>query len=319
MLHFRMEAKAGEMWETAVFGDPPNSKERSERIDVVLGSGRGGQTYAYWHGDRLYELPVSFWNGVGWVNSPGYLDGTADFERPITPRCLECHASYVTPIAESAFSNRFERTSLEFGISCERCHGPGSTHVARQTAHGAGDKAGGTTKGAEADRDLVDIQKLARERQMEECAQCHGGLGKDLLPAFSYEPGKAMAEFIRLDPPDPRINVDVHGNQVAMLERSRCYAESSTLKCTSCHDPHAPGKAASSYSATCIECHEAKQCGEYSRLGEKITENCIDCHMPLQSSKLIESGENGKQVQARMRSHWIKVYAGGSLSAADEK
>ena len=313
-LHFRMDAKAGRMSQTAVFGDPPNAKERSERIDIVVGAGRGGQTYAYWRGDRLLELPVSYWNGVGWVNSPGYLDGTADFDRPITPRCLECHASYVKPIAESAFLNRFDRASLELGISCERCHGPASAHIAMHTAHSAGDETNGSANtGAAASADLVDIQKLVRERQMEECAQCHGGLGKDLQPAFSYTPGAAMDEFIHLDPPDPRINLDVHGNQVAMLERSRCYAESSRMTCTTCHNPHEPPKAATSYSSTCLECHEVKQCGEYVRLGEKISENCIDCHMPVQTSRLIESGENGKELQAKLRSHWIKVYdAGGA-------
>jgi hypothetical protein len=58
-LHFRMDAKAGGMSVTAVFGDSPNAKERSERIYIVVGAGRGGQTYAYWRGDRLFELPVS--------------------------------------------------------------------------------------------------------------------------------------------------------------------------------------------------------------------------------------------------------------------
>jgi hypothetical protein len=80
------------------------------------------------------------------------------------------------------------------------------------------------------------------------------------------------------------------------------------MTCTTCHNPHEPPKAAASYSSTCLECHEAKQCGEYARLGEKIAENCVDCHMPVQTSRLIESGENGKELQAKLRSHWIKVY-----------
>ena len=307
-LHFRMDAKAGEMSQAAVFGDAPKVRIHSERIDIVVGSGRDGQSYAYWKGDRLFELPVSYWNDAGWVNSPGYLDGTADFDRPITPRCLECHASYVKPIAETEFSNRFERTSLELGISCERCHGPGSPHIAMHTTHAAGDEISGNASAVATGADLVDITKLMRERQMEECAQCHGGLGRDLEPAFSYEPGEEMNKFVHLDAPDPRINVDVHGNQVATLERSRCYGESGTMTCTTCHNPHEAPKPAASYSSSCLECHDAKQCGEFARLGEKISENCIDCHMPVQTSKQIESGENGKELQAKLRSHWVKVY-----------
>jgi Cytochrome c554 and c-prime len=300
-LHFRMDSKGEELHETAVFGDARHAIEHSERIDIVVGSGRGGQTYAYWKGDRLFELPVSYWAGAGWVNSPGYLDGTADFDRPITARCLECHASHATPIAETGISNRFEKASLELGISCERCHGPGRAHVALHRAHAAGDEGSAAA-------DILDIGKLMRDRQIEECGQCHGGLGKDLKPAFSYEPGAKMDEFIHLDPPDPRINLDVHGNQVAMLERSRCYAESGTMTCTTCHNPHEPEKAAASYSTKCTECHEAKQCGEFAELGEKIVENCVDCHMPMQTSKLIVSGENGKELRPQIRSHWIKVY-----------
>lgn len=311
-LRFRMDVRNGELWQTAVLGDAPNAKKHGERVDIVVGSGRGGQTYAYWKGDRLFELPVSYWRGAGWVNSPGYLDGTADFDRPITARCLECHASYAKAIGETAISNRFEKTSLELGISCERCHGPGSGHIALHGAHAASDEARADAPVA----DLVDITKLVRDRQMDECAQCHGGLGKDMQPAFSYEPGEAMDKFIHLAPPDPRINVDVHGNQVAMLERSRCYAESSTMTCTTCHNPHEPEKAAASYSAKCVECHEARQCGEHAKLGEKIAENCIDCHMPMQTSKLIESGENGKELRPQIRSHWIKVYAAGGDGAS---
>ena len=43
--------------------------------------------------------------------------------------------------------------------------------------------------------------------------------------------------------------------------------------------------------------------------GARIRDNCIDCHMPVQESNLIISNVNGKQIKARMRNHWIKVYA----------
>ena len=61
---------------------------------MVIGCGEKGQTYLYWKGDRLFELPVSYWASLGWVNSPGYRDGYSDFDRLTIPRCLECHATY---------------------------------------------------------------------------------------------------------------------------------------------------------------------------------------------------------------------------------
>src|ERR1700761_4218208 len=79
-LTFHMEAKEGGFFQTA--------NARSERFAIVVGSGEKGQTYLFWDSDQLFELPVSYWTNVGWVNSPGYRDGVADFERPVIPRCL---------------------------------------------------------------------------------------------------------------------------------------------------------------------------------------------------------------------------------------
>jgi predicted CXXCH cytochrome family protein len=96
---------------------------------------------------------------------------------------------------------------------------------------------------------------------------------------------------------------------MALLERSRCYQESPNLTCITCHNPHEAEKPAATYSTKCLGCHEAKGCGEFARLGDKISENCIDCHMPVQSSKVIVSALNGKQVSVRVRNHWIRVYS----------
>src|SRR5688572_1880950 len=42
-------------------------------IDITLGSGRQGQTYLFWQGNSLFQLPVSYHAPSGtWSNSPGY-------------------------------------------------------------------------------------------------------------------------------------------------------------------------------------------------------------------------------------------------------
>src|ERR1700694_678091 len=82
-LRFLMEARKEGLFETAQSGWTQNVFQRSERIDLVTGSGARGQTYLYWQGDRLFELPVSYWSdGHRWINSPGYIDGAPDFARP---------------------------------------------------------------------------------------------------------------------------------------------------------------------------------------------------------------------------------------------
>jgi hypothetical protein len=305
-LHFRMDARENGFYETAVFWHPPDEKTRSERIDFVTGSGAKGQTYLYWRGNQLFQLPVSYWTDPnGWVNSPGFADGVADFDRPIVPRCLECHATYFASVPSDKAENHYLKTGFVLGISCERCHGPGREHVLKQRSSPA--------PVTPSNHSIVNPAALPRDRQMEVCAQCHGGIGEQLVPAFTYIPGQPLENFIKLQRPDEDARVDVHGNQVALTQRSRCY-QSSQMTCTTCHDVHAPERQPAAYSEKCLQCHQDKDCGEFAKLGAKLRENCIDCHMPVQESNLIISNLDEKQVKARMRNHWIKVYSSASPS-----
>jgi cytochrome c553 len=114
-LFFRMEAKDGGFFQTAIQGEPPYTTSRSERFCLVVGSGGKGQTFLFWKGALLFQLPVSYWNEVGWVNSPGYRDGVAYFDRPVIARCLECHGTYFESLARPA--NRYRETGFVTGIT----------------------------------------------------------------------------------------------------------------------------------------------------------------------------------------------------------
>ena len=133
-LFFRMESESDGYYETAIAEMGSRKITRSERIDIVTGSGVRGQTYLYWKSNELFELPVSYWtDGNQWINSPGYTDGTANFSRHVNARCLECHASYIRSLSTDPQSNVFDRSSLVVGIECETCHGPGEAHVETRT------------------------------------------------------------------------------------------------------------------------------------------------------------------------------------------
>ena len=81
-LIFAMIAADDGFFQSAVdIRDPQNLTGRAEKFDVVVGSGRHGQTYLYWKGDELFELPVSYWTWThAWINSPGYPDGERAFQ-----------------------------------------------------------------------------------------------------------------------------------------------------------------------------------------------------------------------------------------------
>ena len=296
-LYFRMEDKADGFYETAVRAFPPVADLRSEKIDLVIGSGRVGQTYLFWEGDRLFQLPVSYWVDLkSWGNSPGYRDGTVNFERLVAPRCLECHVTFAAGIGNPQTSNRYEKASIVPGFSCERCHGPGRDHAEAEQAKPTAGK-------------IVNPAKLSRERQMDLCAQCHGGRRFLLGEAFSYVPGEPLDSFYRPDPANVGIQPDVHGNQVALLQMSRCYQASAEMNCSTCHDVHQPQRDITALSERCMKCHRAEACGEFPKVKETISGRCVDCHMPVQASNLVISNTNGKQMRAMVRSHWIKAYA----------
>jgi hypothetical protein len=300
-LFFKMEVKDGGFYQTAVTGWGDQLQTMSERIDLVTGSGARGQTYLYWLGDKLFELPVSYWSdGHQWINSPGYVDGTVDFSRQIHPGCLECHASYIRPLSPDPLTNRYEKSTLVTGISCETCHGPAAEHVARFTRP----KTAGSGETA-----ILNPAKLSRDLQVDSCAYCHSGIQRVAVgPAFSFTPGKPLSEYFKAFPQDTAEHPDVHGNQVGLLKRSRCYQSSAEMSCSTCHNTHAPEQAASSYSSRCLQCHQWTSCPVSKKLGHAIANNCIDCHMPIEATNVIVSESSGNVVRAKMRNHWIKIY-----------
>ncbi len=320
-LYFKMEehrAQDGKasFSETAVEGDAPDTTTETEPIDVVIGSGEKGQTYLYWKGDRLFELPVSYWASLGWVNSPGYRDGIPDFNRLIIPRCLECHASYFE--SRQPPINRYNPAGYSLGIHCEVCHGPGRDHVALEASKLAPKSSAGTAASANssaangASSGILNPARFSRERQMDLCAWCHAGLGWPLKPAFSYRPGDVLEKFIDLPPPGRYAPPDVHGNQVGMLEMSLCY-RSSNMTCLTCHDVHVTQHDAAYFSQKCLTCHKPDS-ATFSKPGHPVTNNCIHCHMPRQDTNLIVFNFEGKRMAPQMRNHWIKIYPADAIA-----
>ncbi|QNI31275.1 hypothetical protein H7849_19605 [Alloacidobacterium dinghuense] len=303
-LFFRMDDKDTGFFQTAVAGTPPHTNERTERFAVVVGSGDKGQTYLYWNDDQLFQLPVSYWKDLGWVNSPGYRDGFANFDRAIIPRCLECHATYFAALPPP--SNRYRTTGFSLGITCEKCHGPGREHVELETA-----KPGSGTSSA-----ILNPAQFTRERQMDLCAWCHAGHGRPLLPTFSYLPNNPLEKYLDLPPPDPNAPLDVHGNQVELLKRSRCFI-SSSMTCLTCHDVHRTQHDLAEFSQKCLGCHKPDS-ATFSKSNHPVTSNCIDCHMPKQETNLIVFNWNGKTLKPQMRSHLIKAYSAAGTPASNQ-
>ena len=299
-LQYRLEAKPDGFYQTGILGTPPDTISVSERFDLVVGSGRKGQTYLYWgKEDQLFQLPVSYWTEVSsWVNSPGYGDRSLDFSRPVAPRCLECHASFFEPLTESGLVNKYRKSNYILGVACEKCHGPGEIH-ARLNAAGA-------TKPV--DQAVVNPAKLSRERQMALCSLCHGGVGIAKAAPFSFKSGDHLEDFLQLEIPKADEPLDVHGNQIALLERSKCF-KNSNMTCSTCHDVHARQRDSGEFSTRCLTCHKVQSCKLFPKRGQTLAGKCVDCHMPNQTSNVIFSTHDGVRLLPKVRNHWIKVYS----------
>jgi Cytochrome c554 and c-prime len=293
-LFFRMDEAEDGFFQTAVQGIAPYVTERTERFGLVIGSGGKGQTYLFWKGNQLFQLPVSYWNVLGWVNSPGYRDGVANFDRPIIPRCLECHAAYFESAPPPP--NRYGKTGFVLGITCEKCHGPGQEHAQRESSKHP----------AFSDSGILNPARFSRARQLDLCAWCHAGQGAALAPAFSYVPGEPLDKYLELPPPDPNAQVDVHGSQVELLEKSRCF-QRSAMTCLTCHDVHTSQHDPLVFSEHCLSCHQPET-AMFPKVGHQAASNCIGCHMPKQETNLIVFDWNGKKTRPQVQNHWIKIY-----------
>lgn len=298
-LYYRVDSTATGYYESAVVRDadhPRDSIVLTHRMDIVTGSGRRGQSFLSWReGNRLYQLPISYWASVGWANSPNYRDGVVNFDRPIAPRCLECHVGGLRPLdANNREDNRYDPHTLMLGLTCETCHAAGQEHVARERMplHAYLPKA------------IMNPARLTRRQQMDGCALCHGG-AVDLQNApYSYVAGQVVRKVPDLRSA-PDTNVDVHGNQVALLERSRCY-RASQMTCLTCHDVHRTQRNTVELSGVCLKCHALPRLSPTH--SPASVGRCVDCHMPVLPSRTVVASSDGKRVVQTVRSHWIKVY-----------
>ena len=281
------------------------SPTHSEPMDIVVGSGRKGQTYLFWKDNLLYQLPVSYYVPTkSWCNSPGYPPGFPRFSRLIGARCFECHGSNAVYEDVGNDVNYFDKESVVYGISCERCHGPSADHVSFHLAHPQEKNA----------KNILHQKDLIRQQNLDLCALCHSGLRTAVKPVFSYKAGDRLEDFsVPKYNEDSAAMLDVHGNQYGLLTSSKCF-KNSQMTCSSCHNVH--GREADDmqhFSQRCISCHNnttKKECTVKQTAGMALSDNCIDCHMPSLPSKafFLQTADRAKSSADFVRSHRIAIY-----------
>ncbi len=283
-------------------------EKKSQRFDMVIGSGAKGQSFVSWVGNHLVQLPITYFTSADqWSNSPGYPNRIA-MNRPISSRCMECHATYAEVVsAPGKEPEQFDKSKLIMGVDCEKCHGPAAKHVEFQTQNPS-DKIA---------KYILNPANFTRQQSLDLCALCHGGRLQKKTASFSFKAGDNLADFFTIDSTIQLTdNIDVHGNQYGLLKASKCFQRSTTLTCVTCHNSHENEQGKSTvFSQKCMSCHNTDHansiiCKMTSAIGPAIKDNCIDCHMPEKPSMAIAVLLQGDKLPtpAKMHTHLIMPY-----------
>jgi predicted CXXCH cytochrome family protein len=276
-----------------------DNRERERRVDFTLGSRRIQHYLTTLDDGRIVVLPPS-WD-VGrreWFHNMEIVDPeeTTDTRVQVwNAHCFGCHVSQQQKGYEPV-SRRYQTRWMDFGTSCEVCHGPGRGH---------GASAQGTLR----------LERLGAERSTMVCAQCHS-LRDVTAPGFRagedyFDHFMPILEYAQKVDKDPAYWADGRprrfSNDALGLWQSRCFLEGGAT-CITCHlDPHVPDvdrnpQLAPTNNALCLGCHASigARVAEHTRhRADGPGSSCIECHMP----RTVFS------IKARIRDHTMSVPA----------
>ena len=275
----------------AVVGDFTHSDPvRTFTLDEVAFTygGRFKQRYFAKRGDDYFPLPAQ-WDvakkkwlpyhveaGTDWW-VPFY--GPTNFDRPTGPTCDGCH---------SVNYDVHTKQVTEWNVGCEKCHGPGSAHVAHATK-----------------TNIVNPSKLDFVRANDVCIQCHSQgrplknpiEGKYFDWPVGFTAGDRLADYWQLEETKPGTSnffqyadLTSHKNRMQGNDFVQSNMYHRELRCFDCHDVHssAVSNLPVSGNALCLGCHNKQNpaglrgtVSEHTHHSPKSAgSQCTACHMP---------------------------------------
>lgn len=244
-------------------------------VAFMIGSGAHASGDIVRIGEYLFQAPISYLsNRKQWDMAPGYeTTAEPDFTRPITAECLSCHAGRARTSGSTL--NRFEPLKSEDeAISCDRCHGDTSAHLAHPSKE-----------------TIVNPKRLSERARDSVCEQCHlMGEVRVLNPGRQFTDFRAgqnledvFSVFVRDTSETPVADGSLKViSHVEQLKLSMCARKSDgKLWCGTCHDPHnKPANPVAYFRERCLSCHGESLLERHP----KPVDNCIGCHMRTRST-----------------------------------
>jgi tetratricopeptide (TPR) repeat protein len=274
-------------------------RARERRVDFTLGS-RRVQHYLTTLSDGRIAVLAPSWDVERrqWFHNMEIVDPEETTETRVqvwNANCVGCHVSQEQKRYDHA-SRRYRTEWMDFGTSCEVCHGPGARH------------------GADASN-VVRPERLGAARSTMVCAQCHS-LRDVTAPGFRagddyFDHFMPILEYAQKVDKDPAYWADGRprrfSNDALGFWQSRCFLEGSAT-CVTCHlDPHVPDvdrnpQLAPANNRLCLGCHEAigaRLAAHTHHREDGAGSSCVECHMPRTVFSL----------KARIRDHTLSVPA----------
>ena len=262
-------------------------KPQEHRVDYTLGNRRIQHYLTTLADGRIIVLPPS-WDILRkqWFHNFDIGDPDESGEVEVQLWNKNCYSCHVSREEKNFDPERIEYKTAwqDFGINCERCHGPSAGHVANLTA------------GKAHKPDTVLQTKLPADRNTMVCAQCHSfrdifinnfAAGDDyydhFVPILEYDQPVDKDPAYWADGRTRRFSNDALG-----FWQSRCFLKGKAT-CLNCHsDAHDTGiekngQLRASSAAICSGCHAAvvKAGPAHTHHAPGSTgSSCVECHMP---------------------------------------
>jgi Cytochrome c554 and c-prime len=125
-------ARAGDIALLSYDRAGPQDLHGTQPLKYFVGSNTRGRTFLFDIEGFLYQSPINYYAAKQvWDMSPGYTQlREMELNHPVDQTCLFCHASGVQEPVNGTVNQFAREPFLQTGVGCERCHGPGSNHVA---------------------------------------------------------------------------------------------------------------------------------------------------------------------------------------------
>ncbi len=277
-VHYRIVSRDGHVYMTYErAGKTPGAPLKGEeQLLHFVGSGTRGRTFLFQREGYWFETPINWYAKKGiWDMAPNFQHVE---EMPLTlpadSSCLTCHASNVQAALPDA-RNHYSTAPFETGgITCERCHGDASEHLAR----------GG--KGP-----ILNPDKVAANLRDSICLQCHleaeVSVNRPGHTLYDFQAGKEISDYLVYFVHRDAVGAGGRAtSQWEALLQSVCKRSSGDkLTCTTCHDPHGSPSAPESvafYRNKCLGCHTDTR---YAIKHHPEQPDCASCHMPKSATQ----------------------------------